>query len=186
MDPSISRSPKILRWSLIIGIVVVLNLFYNYTLSLVFSEPDFNTFCPQKQVVISPETQEQCVSAGGAWTEFPKPTRVGEPSGSCDQTYACNQRYQEESRVYDRNVFLVLIVLGVITFALSFAFSGLEVLSTALSIGAVLDFVIASIRYWTRADDLIKVFILGIALAVLIWISIKKFNLKSDNAETKN
>ena len=74
------------------------------------------------------------------------------------------------------NVFITLVVLGVLTFVASLLFVNFEILSVALSIGAVLDFVIASVRYWTRADDLIKVLILGVALAVLVWVAIKKFN----------
>ena len=45
----------------------------------------------------------------------------------------------------------------------------------ALSFAGVLSFIIASMRYWTSADDLIKVIILGIALAILIFIAFKKF-----------
>ena len=187
MDPKIiSRSSKILKWSLIIGIVIVLNLFYNYTLSLIYSAPDYQTFCPQKQIVVAPENQEQCVTSGGAWTEYPKPVKQGEPAGFCDQTYACNQKFQDASKVYDRNVFITLVVLGVLTFALSLILAGSEVISVALSIGAVLDFVVASLRYWNRADDLIKVFILGVALAVLVWIAVKKFNVKTEGDEAKN
>ena len=66
-----SRSPKILKWSLIIGIVIVLNLFYNYTLSLVFSAPEYNTFCPQTQLNVASDTQESCIASGGAWTQYP-------------------------------------------------------------------------------------------------------------------
>ncbi len=190
MDTTKRTPVSILKWSLIIGIVIVLNLFYNYTLSLVFSAPEYNTFCAQKQINISPDTQEKCVAEGGAWTQYPSGTNpklinqpvlidqssTATPVGYCDQTFSCNQKYQDASKVYDRNVFITLVVLGVITFVASLFFVGFELLSIALSIGAVLDFVIASIRYWARADDLIKVLILGVALAVLIWVAVKKFN----------
>jgi hypothetical protein len=190
---SVSRSAQILRWSLIIGIVIVLNLFYNYTLSLVFSAPDYNTFCPQKQINITPDTQEKCITEGGAWTQYPVdanpkmieagkitvPNTNNQQIGYCDQSFTCNQKYQEASKTYDRNVFIVLVVLGVITFVLSLMFMKIDILSISLSIGAVLDFVIASMRYWARADDLIKVLILGVALAVLVWVAVKKFNIKS-------
>ncbi len=55
------------------------------------------------------------------------------------------------------------------------AFIPNEIISIGLSWGGVLSFVIASIRYWSVADNLIKVLILGIALATLIWLAIKKF-----------
>jgi hypothetical protein len=52
---------------------------------------------------------------------------------------------------------------------------GNMLISVALSLGGVLSFIIASMRYWTSADDLIKVIILAIALAILIWVAVKKF-----------
>lgn len=197
MDKTKKTPISILKWSLIIGIVIVLNLFYNYTLSLVFSAPEYNTFCPQKQINITPDSQEKCLAEGGAWTQYPAdanpktlyPDKITVPNtnnqqvGYCDQSFSCNQKYEEANKIYDRNVFIVLVVLGVITFVLSLVFMNIEILSVALSIGAVLDFVIASIRYWARADDLIKVLILGVALAVLIWVSVKKFNIKSEDVE---
>ena len=75
----ISKPSKILKWSLIIGIVIVLNLFYNYTLSLVFASPVYDSFCQQKQVNIAPDNQEQCVASGGAWTEYPTQTTKATP-----------------------------------------------------------------------------------------------------------
>ena len=194
------RTPiSILKWSLIIGIVIVLNLFYNYTLSLVFSAPEYNTFCPQKQINIAPDSQEKCVTEGGAWTQYPKdvnpkmlepgsvtvPNTGNQQIGYCDQTFLCQQKYEEASKTYDRNVFIVLVILGVITFVASLFLVKFDILSIALSIGAVLDFVIASIRYWGRADDLIKVLILGVALAVLVWVAIKKFNISQSENEPR-
>lgn len=183
--PTTSRGAQVLKWSLIVGIVIVLNLFYNYTLSLVFSSPSYEKFCPVKQVMIAPENQEQCISSGGAWTEYPKSPKESGPIGYCDQSYLCNQKYQDAQKVYDKNVFISLVVLGVITFGVSIFLAGFDAVSIALSIGAVLDFVIASVRYWSRADDLIKVFILGVALVVLVWIAIKKFNIKTEEDVNK-
>ena len=191
---NISKPSRIFKWSLIIGIVIVLNLFYNYTLSLVFSTPDFNHFCPQKQVNIPPDSQDKCVAEGGAWTQYPVDTKLGvqatviNPSpavGYCDQNYTCQIKFDDASKSYDRNIFISLISLGIVTFALGLVFINYEVIAIALSIGAVLDFIIASVRYWYRADDLIKVFILGVALAILIWIAVKKFNIKKEEDEAK-
>ncbi len=41
---------KVLKWSLVIGIVIVINMFFNYTLSLVYKSPVFENFCPTQQV----------------------------------------------------------------------------------------------------------------------------------------
>lgn len=194
------KPSKILKWSLIIGLVIVLNLFYNYTLSLVFSSPSYESFCPQKQVNLAPENQDQCVSSGGAWTEYPtnlEQAKVAYPdktvpakvsaTGYCDATYTCNANYQSAEKNYEKNVFIALVVIGVLTFVAGLLLLKFEVMSIALSLGAVLDFIIASIRYWSQADELFKVLILGVALVVLIWIAIKKFNVtKEGENETEN
>ena len=69
----------------------------------------------------------------------------------------------------------MLIILGVVSVVAGFLTIGKEVVSIALSLGGVLSFVIASIRYWQYASDWLHLIILGIALAVLMDLAIKKF-----------
>lgn len=172
---------RILKWSLIIGIVIVINLFFNYVLSLVYKNPTYENFCPNTaQVVTIPDTEKACVGAGGQWTNntyYGKPLLPGEtqPRGYCDLQFTCRNNFEAAQKVYDRNVFITLVILGAICVALGSFLAGNVVMSIALSFAGVLSFVIASMRYWTSADDLIKVIILAIALAILIWVAIKKF-----------
>lgn len=174
---------KILKWSVIVGIVIVLNLFFNYALSLIYQEPEFNAFCPQGQVVTIPDKQQACVDQGGQWTNntyYGKPIPVGErqPAGYCDLQYTCRANFDDASKTYNRNVFVVLVLLGALSVFVGNFFKGNEVISNGLALGGVLSFVIASIRYWSAANDLIRVIILGIALALLVWIAMKKFKNK--------
>ena len=176
---------RIGRWSVILGIMIVLNLFFNYALSLVYKSPEYNNFCPTSQVVTSPDNQKTCVDQGGQWTQYQNkfgtgqaPTPVGEVirDGYCDLQYTCRQDFENEMKTYNRNVFIVLVVLGAITvFVGNFFAGGNEVLTGGLSLAGVLSFLIASIRYWSSANDLIRVLILAIALGLLFWVAIKKF-----------
>lgn len=173
---------KVLKWSLIIGIVIVLNLFFNYALSLIYKNPTFEAFCPNTvQVVENVTSQKQCVDIGGQWNpnyyNQPAPVSVGKtvPQGYCDQQFTCRNNYEAAQKVYDRNVFITLVILGALCVALGTFLKGNILISIALSLAGVLSFIIASMRYWTSADDLIKVIILAIALAILIWVAIKKF-----------
>ena len=50
-----------------------------------------------------------------------------------------------------------------------------EIISPAFSWGGVLSLIIASMRYWSDANDLFKVIILALALGILIWFAVKKF-----------
>lgn len=165
--------------------MIVLNLFFNYALSLAYKQPDYNTYCPTSQVITQPITQTECVNKGGQWTNdayYGKPTPAGEiqPAGYCDLQYTCRQAFDSAQKVYDRNVFITLVVLGALSVLIGNFFKGNEVVANGLALGGVLSFVIASMRYWGSADNLVKVIILAIALGLLFWIAIKKFKSHSE------
>ena len=179
-----NTQPRVLKWSLIIGIMIVLNLFFNYALSLAYPQPEYNTYCPTSQVVTLPKTQDQCIDKGGQWTDdayYGKPVPAGEvqPAGYCDIQYTCRQSFESAQKTYDRNIFVALVVLGALMVFIGNFFKGNEVVSNGLALGGVLSFIIASARYWGNADNLIKVIILAVALGLLIWVAIKKFRNNS-------
>lgn len=169
---------------MILGIIIVLNLFFNYTLSLVYKSPDYNLYCPTSQVVTVPDTEKSCVEQGGQWTNnayyenlnngAPKIGQVVQ-SGYCDLQYTCRINYQNASDVYNRNIFVTLVLLGALSVLAGNLFKGNMVAQSGLALGGVLSFVIASMRYWGAANDLIRVVILAVALGMLFWVAIKKF-----------
>ena len=175
--------PKVFKWALVIGIVVILNLFFNYTISLFYKEPNFDNYFPRPQVVESITTKEACLKVGGQWIEGPtyneryvkpKPVDFSEMKSYCDPNFTKQQEFNNAQKSYQRNIFIILIVLGVISLV-SGAFLANEIVTLGLSWGGVLSLIITSMRYWSTADNLIKVLILGFALAALIWLAVKKF-----------
>ncbi len=171
-----NNQSKILKWSVIIGIIIVLNLFFNYALSLAYKEPDFNVFCPNTEQVVEANTKNSCVDKGGQWNENTAyaPQKM-EAVGYCDLQFTCRQGYEAARKVFDRNVFVVLVILGALSVLVGNFFKGNEVISSGLALGGVLSFIIASIRYWSSANDYVHIVILGIALVILFWIAMKKF-----------
>jgi uncharacterized membrane protein len=89
-------------------------------------------------------------------------------------SYLPEQNYEAAQKFYDENVFIALILFGVASL-IGGALLENEVLSLAFSWAGVLSLFIASVRYWSDANNLFKVIILAIALAGLIWTAIKKF-----------
>jgi len=178
------KNLPILKWALIVGIVVVLNLFFNYAISLIYKMPQWDKYCPQQQVTVPPKTQAECVSKGGAWTEggdvaikgnVTVPTPAGDRIvGWCDVNFTCNKEFNDAQKLYTRNVFIALVVLGVVSLVVGFFFSEITAVSLGLSFGGVLSFIIGSIRYWSDMDDYFRVIILGLALIELIWLGVKK------------
>lgn len=184
-----NHKSRFTKWALIIALIIVLNLFFNYALSLVYKEPAYEDFCPNTQVVQSPTNQNECVALGGQWVEnnYPvKPlpqeaiqgTAPIAQAGYCNINYTCDKNFQDADKLYSRNVFISLVLLGLVALICGIFVGSNEALSSGLAFGGVFSFVIASIRFWGAADNLIKVLILGITLAALIWLAIKKFGNK--------
>jgi hypothetical protein len=185
-----TTKPRILKWSLIIGIIIVLNLLFNYSISLFYKEPDYNAYFAQPQVVEPITNKEDCLKVGGQWYEpdtrydqnnmpiAPVAVNVGTKQspalGNCNADYTKQQEFNDAQKVYARNVFIVLVILGVASLIVG-AFMVNEIVSLGLSWGGSLSLIIASMRYWSTADNIIKVLILVVALGALIWLAIKKF-----------
>ena len=174
--------PKVLKWALIIGIVIVLNLFFNYSISLFYKEPDYATYFPQTQVVQQITNKDDCLKIGGQWNENNYTyTGVGNGNpntavkGYCDPSFTKQQNFSNAQNAYQRNIFIILVILGVLVLIIG-AFIPNEIITLSFSWGGVLSLLIASVRYWSVAENFIKVLILAAALGALIWLAIKKFS----------
>lgn len=167
---------NILKWALIIGIIIVLNLFFHFSTRLVYEPVKFEDFCQTKQVNIQPTSKEACLEGGGAWNEGPKGRPAPDTINSyCDTQFTCQKEFETANNLYRRNVFIVMVVLGLVSLVLGFALLASEVISLGLSYGGVLSFIVASIQYWSAMDDYLRVIILGLTLVVLIYLGYKKF-----------
>ncbi len=92
------------------------------------------------------------------------------------QFITCQKNFDTAMGNYNQKVFIILIVLGAISVFIGNFFGANVVIANGLSMAGVLSFIIASMHYWSTANNLIKVFILVVALAILFWVAMKKFN----------
>ncbi len=178
------KNSKIFSYSIIAAIVIVLNLFFNYTLDLVYPKPVYENFCSQDISNRNFDNKDQCIYNGGSWSENTIPvqelkssTYKSEVTGYCNVTYTCQKDYDLKNNIYKRNVFIMLVILGIIAILLG-AFTHIALLSVSLSWGGVVSLLIATMMYWSDANNIIKVSILALALSALIILVIKKFNDK--------
>lgn len=170
------KQNKILKWSLILSIVIVANLFFNYSLSLVLNSPDREAFCPFEKTSQVIDNKEQCEQADGIWNPGQQVyEKTIQPIGYCDLYSKCENRYQEVNKLYEQKVFIALMIIGVVVLVSSFFIGSNIVLGSAFALTAVLDLIIASVRYWQYSDKILKVVILFIALASLVYLAVKKF-----------
>lgn len=178
---------KIKEIILSLAIMVVLNLFFNYGVFTFYKSPDYEKFCPVELTQKSYSDQSECEAVGGRWFEGagevkyypnePRPIAVEPAAGQkgwCDSTAECRESYESVREVYNRNVFVVLVILGLISLGLGFlAISAAPVANGFLG-GGLLSVIIGSIRYWSEMNDYLRFIILGVALAALIWLGYKK------------
>jgi hypothetical protein len=154
------KKSNVAKWSLIIGIVVLFNLFINVSLDMVFESPEYDEFCESNlryPTKVEELSQEEIDAQNQKWEE-------------------CQSEYDSAREEYEKKVFVTLISIGVVIFLISLIGKLNYVVATSLSLAAVLNFIIASMRYWSSAEQLFRVIILGLALAILVWIGIKKFS----------
>ncbi len=173
---------SVIKWALVIGIAIVINLFLTYLVRVVYHEPLFEDFCLEKQVNEVIETKEACIEIGGQWNEnnvksMPVVQRgdVFEPNGYCNTTFTCQKQFDDVNKVYNRNVFIVFVIAGIILLGGSVFLAGAEAVSLGLSFGGVLALIIGSTTYWSDMEDILRVVILGFALIALIFVAWKKF-----------
>lgn len=179
METTQFKGKGVLKWALSVGIVVVLNLFFAVAIQTVTPEPQWDAFCVQQQVRPVLDSEELCVAVGGQWnppaTVGVKPVDGSVPVGYCNEFFTCQMEYEEARKAYAQNVFVALIALGALSIAGGYMLRMSPAVSAGLSYGGVLTFVIASIRYWEAAGDIVRLAIVGLALVALIAIGVKKF-----------
>ena len=181
-----------------ISIAIVLAFFIGYAVDTVYESPDYDDFCNRSYVSI--DTKSECENYGGKWTESPdnlKPTqqqnqytctkiaegetinlscsvRNEERSGYCDQNFYCSQEYNDARDFYERNVFMILIIVGLLVVVLSFfAIPKPEHISNGLIGGGLITILYGMVRYWSDASQWVRLIFIGIVLAVLIWLAYK-------------
>ncbi len=168
-----------LKWGIILGIVILANVFLTYLVRVIYHEPEFTDFCPEKQIVEPILDRKTCVAAGGQWNEpdpsEPLPAGMTARVGYCNEQYTCSRQFEDATAFYNRNLFLVFTAVGAILLLVSTFISGASVVSTGTSLAGVLALIIGSIRYWSDMNDLLRVGVSGVALAALIVLARQRF-----------
>ncbi|MFY9492996.1 MAG: hypothetical protein WAP55_00715 [Minisyncoccia bacterium] len=172
---------------LALAIVVVLNLFFNYGVFTFYDSPDYEKFCPVELTQKLYADKSECEAVGGRWFEGtgevkyhpsePRPVPVEPAAGQkgwCDATAECRDAYESVRDVYNRNVFVILVVLGLISLGLGFLVINAAPVANGFLGGGLLSLIIGTVRYWSDMNDYLRFIILGLALAGLIWLGYKK------------
>lgn len=171
-------APKFVRWAVMLGIVIALNLFFVVARALVIPEPQYDDYCPTR---LQPAvTQSACEAQDGVWVETPTDPSVTavvkpNPEGYCDLYQKCQPVYDEARKQYEMYAFITMMALGILSLIAGVIPMGSSIVSSGLSYGGVLALIIAAGSYWNEAGNLLKLGMSVVALIALIYIGIKRF-----------
>jgi len=178
-----NKAPRFFKWVLALAIVIVLNLFFAVAVRVLYEEPMHEDFCNAARITAPLDTKEMCeaVEIGGEWQYSTGPRAVkpviGEviADGWCNADFTCWKEYDDALAFYNRNAFVILVILGLVSIGIGYMFAASASVSLGLSLGGVVSLIIASVRYWSHMDEYLHLVILAVALILLIWFGIKKF-----------
>jgi len=144
--------------ALAIAIAIVLNVFVGVGLNSFYPSPNYDDFCDQK---------------------IYEPRMPIESSGQIDQkeieeANRCSEEYNTARDLYNRNAFLVFVVVGLIALVAGWSFVTAPAVSTGLVYGGVLAFIVGTVTRWSGTQDTIRFIVIGVILVTLLWLGIRK------------
>ncbi len=170
-----TSTPKFVRWALMLGIVVILNVFFVVLTSLVFPEPNFEDFCPASRSFQIVDTQIACEAEDGVWRPNPEYSPKTNAAGYCDLCAKKQEPYEAAREDHALKAFVLMIALGLVALIIGLMPLGSSIVSSGLSYGGVLAFIIGSMSYWDTADSWVRLAIAGVGLVALLGIGLKRF-----------
>lgn len=171
ITPKPTKQSVLVRYAILFGIVILINLFITYAVQVVYPEPLYEQFCSPEKVNMIYETKESCVENGGQWNVTPS----GEIKGYCDNSFECSKGYESANKIFSRNVFIVFVVAGLLLLIGSLFVPGSTLIASAVSLAGVLALIIGSIAHWSNMNDVLRLVVLGVALVAILTLAWKKF-----------
>jgi hypothetical protein len=169
-----------------IAIAIVFVFFVGFGIDTFYQSPEYKDFCEDESfrkpypidlressnctyVEPSQELTKECTAKEGNLV----PDR--DKQGCVEGYYCeiCDKEYKDVNEVYNRNVFLIAVGIGIIVLIIGFALK-IPSVSSGLMAGGILSILYGTIRYWGDLPDYGRFIILGLTLAILIWLGYKK------------
>lgn len=193
---------KIKETILGIAIAVIFVFFVVFGIKAFYKEPKYEDFCLRGMLVdvvhakgYYPEpyparfkepNENTCTKAVQAYDKFRKDCAAkqadvifGYDDNGCQigkECTFCQENYDKARNIYFRNVFIISGIVGIIVIVVG-AVLHLTSVSAGLFGGGVLTIIYGTMNYWSELADWARFIILGIALAVLIYLGYKGFKI---------
>lgn len=187
-----------------ISIAIIFVFFVVFGIKAFYKEPKYEDFCARGTLIdvvsskgyyaepyaypirVKEPTENICAKAINDYDKFRKDCAAKKAdvvyeydANGCqvakECTY-CQQDYEKARNIYFRNVFIISGIVGIIVIIIGGVLQITSV-SAGLFGGGVLTIIYGTTNYWSELADWARFIILGIALAVLIYLGYKGFSI---------
>ncbi len=142
---------------LMIAIAIIFALFVGYGIDTFYESPEYDDFC-NKSTRLHPVKLNQ--------------TDMEEFNEKQNQ---CWEQYDLACEPYERNVFIITLIIGIIAVFFGSFVLKIESVSSGIMAGGVLTIIYGTLRYWGDMHKYLRFTVLTMVLIILIWIGYKKF-----------
>jgi len=198
-----SAGNKVKNVILSIAIAIIFAFFVGRGIDVFYPSPEWDDYCDQERYMRFDYelNKDDCEGSGGNWSEYSEMKLVPEDrfvcrkmdqgvgdeiilsceyageeeNGYCDINYKCEKDFDEADEKYSKNVFIITLVIGILAIVLSVMLQLVSV-SAGLMVGGLFLMIYGTMRYWEYSSDILRFVLLGVILAILIWLGYKKLN----------
>ncbi|MBI2137162.1 hypothetical protein HYU12_01440 [Candidatus Woesearchaeota archaeon] len=173
---------KVKKWIIAVAIAIVFNLFVNYGIATFYPSPEYSDYCNEpksipiranqndcRTILPEPEVEKQCNTEKG-YIAYKYDSNGCATEAYCE---TCGVSYNETRKKHDGNAFIVLLIAASAALLAGILIKA-EAVSTGALLAGVLGLIIATMRYWEHLQNVYRFALLGIVLAVLVWLGYKK------------
>lgn len=188
-----------------VSIAIIFAFFIGFGIQTFYPSPEWEDFCGERKPMMI-DSQKTCEDQGGRWNPHEgKPvahlradqllcTRTAQEDdiltlsctsqetqraqGYCDVNYYCEKEHDTADEIYTKNLFIITAIIGLITMIIGGFVLKHESVSPGLMGGGFITILYGVVRYWRYAGDWLRFIILGIVLAILIYLGYKKLPFK--------
>ncbi len=178
-------SPKIKAIILAVVIAIVLSAFVIYVIQSIYEKPDYQDYCGKDRWEVEQIPENKALVGGTCATVSPDYRKeccenkgykiYNENTTMCEgNLYAeCQEQFETASDNYRLVVFIVAVIAGLISVALGIILA-LPSVSSGLMLGGAFLMFYGTAVYWSNLTNWLRAIVLGVVLAILIWLGYKK------------
>ena len=170
------------KWLVAIAIAIVFNLFVNYGIDTFYPGPEWDDFCEEEErfgyvkpgecekVNVTDDLRRNCAEQKGHVSYRNYDVNDCPTEAYCE---TCRNEFEGVEESHSGNVFVVLMIISITVLVAGIILKA-DAVSLGFSMAGVLGLIISSMRYWSHLQDVYRFLLLGVALAVLIWVGYRK------------